>query len=361
MIGRAIRTLGSLVYDYPRVTEDVVQPGAFGRLKIALVSDYFTAVCLSAECRVRTMTPGNFKEVIDEWRPDLVFVESAFHGVNGTWRYELARQPKWLRLGQPKAIYRLVEFARSCGVPTFFWNKDDGAFFDAFIDVAKAFDFVFTTDQECIARYRQQVPKHVPVNVLAMACQPAFHNFTGFHFVRNEACFTGSYYRRILDERRRFLDMVFDACDGAGLRLNVFDRNHDRLSRHFEFRFPKRSQLRVNGAVPYQETAHIYKSHVASINVNSVTDSETMCSRRLLEILACGGIVVTNPGRAVDRYFSDFCHVVNTREEAHDLFLRLRHGPSPDDMARAEAGAAYVRQNHTWAHRLEQIYSIVKI
>lgn len=361
MVGRVIRKLGSLFYEFPTVLEDVERPGKFGSLKIALVTDYFTADCLSAECRVRSMTPGNYSEVIGDWKPDLVFVESVFHGVTGAWRYELAKQPKWLRLGKPKAIFRLVEFARSRGIPTVFWNKDDGAFFDAFIDVAKAFDYVLTTDKECIERYRQQVPAHVPVDTLVMPYQPAFHDFTGFNFTHKEACFTGSYYRRILNERRRFLDMVFDACEESELCLNVFDRNHDRLSRHFEFRFPKKSQLRLHGKVPHRETAQIYKAHVVSLNVNSVTDSETMCSRRLLEILACGGIAVTNPSRSVNRYFRDYCHVVNTREEAQELFSRLRHGPAREDMDRAEAGATYVRQNHTWVHRLAEIAAIVNL
>jgi spore maturation protein CgeB len=133
------------------------------------------------------------------------------------------------------------------------------------------------------------------------------------------------------------------------------------LSRRFEFRFPRKSQLRLHGNVPHRETARIYKTYAVSLNVNSVTASETMCSRRLLEILACGGIAVTNPSRAVDRYFRDFCHVVDTREAARELFSRLRYGPSREDMARAEAGAAYVRQNHTWAHRLEEICAVVNI
>lgn len=361
MVGRVIRKLGSLVYDYPTVSEDVARDGRFGRLKIALVTDYFTADCLSAECRVRTMTPANYRDVIANWKPDLVLVESAFHGVDGSWRYELAKQPRLLRLTKPTAIFNLVDFAKKAGIPTVFWNKDDGPFFDAFIDVAKVFDYVFTTDAECLGRYREQVPAHVPVNTLIMPYQPAFHSFTGFEFTRNEACFTGSYYRRILNERRRFLDMVFDICEHNQMRINVYDRNHDRLSRHLEFRFPKMSQLSLHGKVPHRETALVYKSHVVSLNVNSVTSSETMFSRRLVEILACGGIAVTNPSRAVDRYFRDFCHVVNTHEETRELFTRLQHGPSREDRDRAEAGAIYVRENHTWAHRLDEICAVVKL
>jgi hypothetical protein len=361
MVGRVIRKLGSLVYKYPKVAEDVKRPGRFGHLKIALVSDYFTTDCLSAECRIRSITPGNFKVVIEEWKPDLLFVESAFHGVNGTWRYELAKQPKLLRLSKPTAIYRLVEFARDRGIPTVFWNKDDGAFFDAFVDVAKSFDYVFTTDENCIDKYRERVPAGIPVNTLMMPYQPLFHSFTGFNFTRNEACFTGSYYRRILNDRRKFLDMVFDACDQAGTVLNVYDRNHDRFSRYFEFRYPEKKCLRLHGRVPHGDTARAYKEHVLSINVNSVSDSETMCSRRLLEILACGGIVMTNPGRAVDKHFRDFCHVVATHEEAAELFSRLKSGPSKDDLERAEAGARFVREKHTWAHRLEEICQVVNI
>ncbi len=361
MLGALIRTTGALVYNHTKVEEDVVQSGKFGQLKIALVTDPFTTMCLAEDCRIKHVTPSNYRDVIDSWRPDLLFVESVFHGYCGSWRYRVAKQPKYLRFTKPKSIFKVVEYARLRGVPTAFWNKDDGVYFEDFIDVAKAFDYVFTTDKECIERYRREVPPHVAVNTLVMPYQPLFHNFTGFKFIRNEACFVGSYYRRILNERQRFLDMMFDSCDETNLRLNVFDRNKGRLSSQFEFCFPKKNQLYVHGSVPHRETAQIYKSHAISLNVNSVTDSETMCSRRLLEILACGGIAVTNPSLAVEKYFRDYCHVVNTREEVQELFSRLRHGPSSEDMERAEAGAKYVRDNHTWAHRLEEICAVVNI
>lgn len=360
MIGGLIRKVGSVVYDYPAVAQDVAGQGEFGRLKMALVTDAFTADCLSVECRVRILTPRNYREVIEEWKPDLVFVESAFHGADGSWRYRVARQPAWLRIGPPKAILRLVELAQVRGVPTVFWNKDDGAFFDDFIEAARVFDYVFTTDQNRVADYRRHLPAHVPVHTLSMPYQPVFHHFTGFHFGRLEACFTGSYYRRILSERRGFLDMIFGACATTKLPLNVYDRNHDRLSRLFEFEYPRHAQLRIHERVPHRRTAEVYKQHVISVNVNSVTRSATMYSRRLLEILACGGIAVTNPSLAVEHNFQDFCHVVKSAEQTGELFARLRRGPSADDLARAEAGAAYVRQHHTWAHRLRDVCAVVK-
>lgn len=361
MVGRVIRKIGSLYYDHTGVPEDAEAIGPFAKLKIALVADHFTTDCLSVECRIRHLTPSNYREVLDSWRPDLVFVESAFHGTQGSWRYELAKQPRWLRLTRPQAIFRLVEHARSRDIPAVFWNKDDGAFFDAFIDVAKAFDFVFSTDEACLERYRRELPPEVPANVLMMPYQPRFHAFDGFHFRHQAACFLGSYYRRILNERRRFLDMMFGATEQTGMRLHVFDRNHGRLSSFMEFRFPKHGHLKLHPRVAHRETAHVYKSHVVSLNVNSVTGSSTMISRRLLEILACGGIAVTNGSSAVDTYFKDFCHVIETREQAIELFARLKHGHSPEDLQRAEAGARYVEREHSWAHRLESLCTIVGV
>lgn len=361
MVGRIIRKFGKMYYDHPTVSEDAELSGPFAKLKIALVADHFTAECLSVECRIRQITPDDYQEVIDTWKPDLVFVESAFHGKHGMWRYELAKQPRWLRLTRPKTIFRLVEYARSRQIPTVFWNKDDGAYFDAFIHVAKAFDAVFTTDEDCIPRYRQALPAGVPAQVLMMPYQPRFHEFDGFNFRHHSACFLGSYYRRILNERRRFLDLVFEATAQTHMPLYVFDRNHGRMSRFIEFRFPKHGHMHMQPKVEHRQTAQVYKDHLISLNVNSVTGSRTMISRRLVEILACGGIAVTNGSRAVTTHFKDFCHIIESHDQAVDLLSRLKHGPSADDLQRAEAGAHYVRQHHTWAHRLEQVCTTVGI
>ncbi len=73
----------------------------------------------------------------------------------------------------------------------------------------------------------------MPVNTLIIPYKPVFHGVSGVNFALNEVCFTGSYNRLILNERRRFLDMVFEICEHNAIPINVFDRNHDRLSRHF--------------------------------------------------------------------------------------------------------------------------------
>ena len=359
MIGRFVRKFSTTFYKYPQPPVMTGQKGAFGRLKVALIADHLTETCLSFECQVRNVTPGNYHDVLRSWCPDFLFVESAFHGSNGSWRYELAKQPRWLQFTAPGTIRRVVECARSRGIPTVFWNKDDAAFFEHFIDVARLFDHVFTTDVTCVPRYRAVVPEGTTVAPLMIAYQPRFHSFDGFGFSTLNACFTGSYYRKILNQRRSYLDMLFRAAQETRARIDVFDRNHDRFSRYFEFRFPKMEALHVHPRVPYWETGKVYKAHALSINVNSVVHSETMCSRRLLEILACGGIAMTNPSLCVRRFFAPYCIVVSSQEEARETFARLRHGPDKQDMQRAAEGASYVRSAHTWGHRLQAMCEIV--
>ncbi|MFT7824812.1 MAG: glycosyltransferase, partial [Sulfurimonas sp.] len=257
-----------------------------------------------------------------------------------------------------KRLQKVVAYAKKLGIPTVFWNKEDGVHFDRFIDSAKLFDHIFTVDENCIPKYRDVVGDKATVNSLLFAVQPKFHHFSGFNFKYNRANFVGSYSHHIHDKRRVWQDMMFTSASKTGLGLTAFDRNSDRKSENY--RYPDMENMNVLPAVPYEETAQIYKDYTLSLNVNTIEDSPTMFSRRLVEILACGGVAVTNPTLAVDKLFKEYCHVVSTQEEMDALFYRVhQYGLSEEDKKMARAGAEYVAKYHTWAHRLEEIRKVV--
>ncbi|WP_225205313.1 CgeB family protein [Novosphingobium huizhouense] len=325
---------------------------ARSRLRIALVADELTRACLSHECTVLDVAGDDFSALSGAARPDLLLVESAWHGIGGSWKGRIARYPAWM-LRSNRRLRALVAKARDLGIPAAFWNKEDGVHFPRFIDSARLFDHVFTVDANCLPRYRAEMGVQARLDVLPFPVQPAFHAFTGFHFERNDANFVGSYSSHVHDARRAWQDMAFRAVLDAGMGLVVYDRNSNRQRQ--VYRYPDLPGLEVRAAVDHAATAQIYKTNLVSLNVNTVTDSETMFSRRLVEILACGGIAVTSPARSVDASFRDFCHVVSCDEEARALFARLRHGPSAEDLDRAREGARHVLANHTWAQRLDQL------
>lgn len=329
----------------------------FQEMRVALVSDDLTRTCLSRECGLHHPTP--IGGGLSFWlrKPAFLLVESAWEGHQGAWKYKIAAYPDHPRRSNA-SLQKLVARARSRGIPTVFWNHEDGVHFDRFIGSARLFDHVFTVDANCVPRYKAVMGEGASVHTLMFPVQPAMHSFTGFNFRHRRANFVGSYGQHVHDGRRQWQDAVFGAALASGLGLTVFDRNSGRKAGHY--RYPALPGLAVRPAVPHAHTAQIYKDHLVSLNVNTVDDSPTMYSRRLVEILACGGIAVTSPAPSVDAMFKDYCHVVRTADEARPLFERWhRDGPSAQDLERARAGADYVLREHTWARRLAQIAQVV--
>lgn len=326
------------------------------KLRIALVADDLTRQCLELEGDVRNLTPLNYRWVLGRWKPDFLLVESVWEGFKGAWKFKVAAYPDHPKRSN-RTLKALVAAARHRGIPTVFWNKEDGVHFDRFSQSAILFDHIFTVDENCIPRYAQIAEPGTTINSLMFAVQSAWHNFTGFNFRYNSANFVGSYSHHIHSARRQWQNILFDAAGQSGLGLTVFDRNSHRKSENY--RYPGYPQMEVKPAVRYADTATIYKTYLASLNVNTIEDSPTMFSRRLIEIVACGGIAVTTPSLAVSNHFQGYCHVVSNMEEACELFDRLRHGPSPHDLQMAEAGAQFVLGQHTWAHRLDEIVQAI--
>lgn len=329
---------------------------AFARLKVAVVSDELTRTTLSHECRVRDLTPLNYRVLLRYWRPDLVFVESAWHGPRNAWKFKIAAYPDYPERNN-EALCRVVTYARDLGIPCVFWNKEDGVHFDRFIDSACLFDTVFTVDENCIPKYRERLGGDARILPLMFAVQPAIHHPSARGPIHPGACFVGSYSHHIHDTRRAWQDMMFAAASDFG--VTVFDRNSSRKSANY--RYPTLPWLDVRKSVPHEGTAAIYRDYMVSLNVNTVQDSGTMFSRRLVEILACGGVAVTNPAVSVERHFQEFCDVVHDEAECRAVFERLRKGLSKGDRERARAGAEYVLREHTWSHRLAEVVEAVGI
>ena len=318
--------------------------------KIALIADDVTRLCLSHECQVLSITPWNYAVVFKLWRPDLLFVESAWQGRWGSWRYRIASYPEFPERTN-RSLTRVVTAAREAGIPAVFWNREDDAHFDRFIGSARLFDRVLTVDRNMVPRYQELLTAGARIDVMMFAAQPAFHFPTGEEPARR-AAFVGSYSQHTHFSRKAWQDRMFQAAEE--ISLTVYDRNSDRRSGNY--RYPERPWIEVRNAVPHTQTGSIYRSHAVNLNVNTITGSPTAFSRRLVEILACGGYMLSNPTEAVDQHFRDFCVATDDAEEARSLFARIAsEGLSPQQREQARAGADYVKAHHTWRHRLAQI------
>ena len=324
--------------------------GPFASLKIALIADELTRTCLRHRCQVRDVTPANYRAVFETWKPDLFFVESAWEGHSGSWKYGIASYADFPERTNG-ALAAAVACAGDRGIPALFWNKEDSAHFDRFIASARLFPQIFTVDSNCIARYGALTPPGTRVEALMFAVEPAIHSPGARDYIYPSACFAGSYSRHVHERRRGWQDMMFGACRDLG--LTVYDRNSTRRSGNY--RYPDMPWIAVRPRVAHDRTAQIYRDHMVALNVNTVEDSPTMFSRRLIESLACAAFTVTNPALSVDRLFAPYCVTVHGEAEMQELCARLKGGLSASDRERARAGAAHVLAEHTWAHRIAQI------
>jgi len=321
-----------------------------GTLKMALVADDLTRVCLSHECRTMSVTPWNYKPVFKFWKPDILFVETTWRGRWNSWRYKMASYADHPERNN-RDLARAVAAARDANIPAVFWNREDGVHFDRFIDSAKLFDRVLTVDERMLPRYREALGPDEKIGVMMFAASSTLHAPRPDDVLRR-ASFIGSYSSQTHLERRLWQDKMFLSAEAIG--MTVYDRNSGRRATHY--RYPDHPWIEVRSAIPHGMTAEIYRRHAINLNVNTITDSRTAFSRRLVEIIAVGGLALTNLTPAVSNMFEKYCVATNDAEKAKQVFERISHeGLSKNDIQKTRAGSDCVMRYHTWRHRLDQV------
>lgn len=321
---------------------------------VGVIADPFTSMALAYEWRQVDLMPDRWKEQINTTPLDLLFVESAWHGNGDTWQYQLTGSKA------PSAqLCALVSECRLRGVPTVFWNKEDPVHFSDFLDTAKLFDVVFTTDSNCLEDYRRELG-HDRVGVLPFAAQPALHNpvRTGDSATgdRRDVAFAGTYFRHKYPERRQQMDVLLGGALDAGrwlpIGLEIFSRFRGVSE---DYRFPEPYDRLVIGELTYEQMLSAYRCYKVFLNVNSVVGSPSMCARRIFEITACGTAVLSAASPAIAEFFPP------------DEILQIEDRTQATQWVRALCGSDELRDHmvhlaqrriwreHTYGARVDQV------
>lgn len=320
-----------------------------GNLRVASILDEISDACWSPEFNNVRLVRQSWRKQIESSPPDLLFVESAFNGVDGSWGRRVAH------FGGPHTeLVELVEHFQNLGIPTVFWNKEDPVNYAWFIGAASLFDHVFTVDSHQVPRYRQQLG-HERVHVLPFAAQPTLHfpPPSGAHRTGSVA-FAGSYYARKHAERRKQMDMLLVPALEFG--LEIYDRMGDTEDPRFAW--PERFRSCIVGSVPYAEMGDVYRKHKLFLNVNTVTNSPSMCARRVFELAATGTPIVSGPSRALEAMIPPgIVAVVNSSEDASQAIRRILDEPSGQS---TQAGPEWIADGHTYGHRLATITEVLE-
>lgn len=327
-------------------------------LKCGLVSDELTTRSLNElkDIRVKSIVNSHWTWFFKDFRPDFILVESCWGGHKDKWRYKIANYPDYPERNNVE-LRKLLELADKYNIPAVFWNKEDGAHFNRFINSASLFKYVLTVDSNCVERYRAILGNRVKVGVLPFAVQPKFHYPTSLPPRYNQSLFVGSYSQHIHNARQQWQDMAFSAASPYG--LTIVDRNSDRKSD--VYRYPDLSNMTIKSAVPYDQTGELFRQYSHCLNVNTVTDSPSMFSRRLIEIMACGRLAVTNPSLSVSTRFEGMCEVIDSKEQADELFAQLSKGYTKEQIEMMRYSSDHVLKNYNYDQWIKSIVEFIEL
>ncbi|WP_256212510.1 glycosyltransferase [Arthrobacter sp. yr096] len=321
-------------------------------ITVASILDPFSQTAFSYEWNNIAVEPKTWKKQLGESKPDLLFVESAWQGNNSSWLYQLTGS-----LAPRAEISELVAWCKENGIPTVFWNKEDPPHFEDFLKSAKLFDVVFTSDVNCVPRYRDALG-HDRIHVLPFAAQPRMHNPARPQNIKRdrEIAFGGMYFRHKYPERRQQMDYLLPAAQKFG--LDIFSR---QLGADANYQFPEPFDKNVVGSLPYEEMVTAYHAYKVFLNVNSVIDSPSMCARRIFEITACGASVVSPPSPAIERFFPDGSILTAADEKETHAHLRALMRSESYRQRLVHRAQREIWKNHTYASRVDQILDSVNL
>ena len=337
--------LGSSLVDtmpilgWRRTVGDVNKP------TVMSVCDDFTMACLDEGFNNISPRPDNWRALKALEKPEFLFVESAWAGNHGAWQYRVGSYKN----APGNELAEMVDAFKAEGLPTIFWNKEDPFHFYKFEDAAKQFDIILTTDENSIPKYRERTRAHLD-------CLPFFaiakqHNPMGASKRIQKACFGGSFYKNRFLERQADMINIMRAAQGVG--LDIYDRNFG--SGDADMEFPEEFRKNILGRLPFSKMNAAYRAYRVFLNVNSVTDSNTMLSRRVFELLASGTPVVSTPSAAIHNFFGK--DIVWQASEIGEMEegLRLLMNDDVEWRRRSLAGIRCVHGVHTIDHNIDLI------
>ncbi|MBG6218711.1 glycosyltransferase involved in cell wall biosynthesis/spore maturation protein CgeB [Arthrobacter sp. CAN_A6] len=318
---------------------------ALADLTVGIIADEFTVAGLEPETSLLLIHPGQWESQLSATPIDVLFVESAWEGNDGVWRGKVGFYDD----DSFADLRALLEYCRAQSVPTLFWNKEDPVHFNRFQETAKHFDHVFTSDDGSIPGYLASAgPSSKTVASLPFYAQPALHNpLPGTREYSHTVTYAGSYYGARYKKRSEQLATLLAAALPAG--LTIYDRQH--LNPDSPYKFPPHLAPHVSGGLTYGEMVEAYKAHPVHVNVNSVEQSGTMFSRRVFEVAACGGAVISGPGRGIEQIFGSTIPIVSDQANAQAV---IAYWMDNEDARNDDAWLAMrsVFRSHTAAHRL---------
>jgi hypothetical protein len=293
-------------------------------INIAIISSEFTFNNFNLECNC-TYIPNNitFINDLDIDKFDLFICESTFRGIDGTWINEIS---KYDNVNYGQNLFILVNKFHEKNKECIFYNKEDPLEFDIFFNASKIFDTVITTDNNSVQKYANKKVLCYPFII-----NPVLHNPLGKSSSKLIA-YPGSYYRYLAD-RSYLMDINLKKISNL-YPIDIYDRfflNNKLLtqsnSKNNNYMFPECFNKFIYPSINSIDVCNqVYKKYKFVLNFNTITNSETMCSRRAIELAGCGTNIISDKSTALVKLFKNniiFFDNINSLDSYDNINLNL--------------------------------------
>ncbi|HDZ3659066.1 TPA: glycosyltransferase, partial [Mannheimia haemolytica] len=318
--------------------------------KFISILDEISHTSFDSEFKLFPLNKANFESQIKGSLSLGLFIESCWKGNFGAWEYAFT-SPN-LQHQNAQNLLKALDVCKNRNFPIVFWNKEDPMHYEKFLPISSKCDVIFTTDSNKVKDYQRDVP-NAKVETLMFAaniniCNPA----NRFRYEAENICFAGSYYGVGHDDRKKQMDALLPTI--IKFKGAIYDRMSQVQSADERYSYPKQYRKFIRPAVPFKEIVDIYKQFKIFLNVNTITDSPTMMSRRVYELLACGTPVISTPSLAIDEQFKGIVQVAKDAKEANKIAKRLLENEW-EWLRISHLGYREVMLKHTYEHRAVQI------
>ncbi|VEH87505.1 Uncharacterized protein conserved in bacteria [Neisseria animaloris] len=294
----------------------------------------------------------DFQKQIKSTTSQFAFFESAWRANKGSWLY--AFTSPGLKHDNAQALLTAISLLKKKKIPIIFWNKEDPMHYEMFKPITKYADYIFTTDSLIVDKYKKELGNN---NVWAVpfAAPVKQTNPIGRFALKTETvCFAGTYYAKNHENRKKQMDMLLPALlENNGV---IYDRASKEQKE--EYAYPKIYDSIIRNAVNFNEMISLYKKFKVFLNVNTITQSTTMMSRRVYELLASGTPVVSTTSKAITEQFPGIVITVNNEQEAklavHKLLTDSYYWHKQSVL-----GIREIMHSHTYEKRWDYINSVI--
>ena len=239
------------------------------------------------------LSPENYAQALSENQMDIILYVTCWKGMHGDeWKGIKYREKP------STAFTKILQYAKENGLTTIFQSIEDPSNYEYFLDFAKQFNTVFTSDIDMIDNYKADLG-HSRVYYAEYGANPLINNPIGsFRLKLDKSLFAGSYPERY-QERIKDMKIIFDSIGTEN--LTIFDRNFGSG----QFPFPDRYQAAIYGPVDHETLQRIHKLFKYNLNFNSIKGSPTMCAMRVYELQALGLPIISNYANSVFNKFPE--------------------------------------------------------